>query len=208
MSAPTKQFHGLSITGDMPTTRSQPEKEPHTDDSDSSELLRSESEESHAEEGDSAASSSVRGKSGITYDLARLDSDTEARALVGLTSQFKVVSCCTTRTGFDFQFIEQPRVHLGPEGYTCTCSTFSGRPNVACQHIFVSNLMPPPRVKFSSLSSGFLTLSESGFLISFMAASSLNLLPPTFFCRAMDVFQTLVALNNCWMASWRPLRIS
>ncbi|RAH62362.1 SWIM zinc finger family protein [Aspergillus piperis CBS 112811] len=135
MSAPTRQFHDLSITGNMPTTRSHPEKEPHTDDSDSSELLRSESDESHAE-GDSAASSSVRGKSGITYDLARLDSDTEARALVGLTSQFKVVSCCTTRTGFDFQFIEQPRVHLGSEGYTCTCSTFSGMPNVACQHIF------------------------------------------------------------------------
>ncbi|PYH93469.1 hypothetical protein BO71DRAFT_381399 [Aspergillus ellipticus CBS 707.79] len=136
MSAPTKQFHDLSITRDMPTTRSQPERQPHSDDSDSSELLESGSDDSHAEEGDSAASLTVRGRSGITYDLAKLDSDSEARALVGLTSQFNVVSCCATRTGFDFQFTEQPRVHIGTDGYTCTCSTFPSRPEVACQHIF------------------------------------------------------------------------
>ncbi|PYI10587.1 hypothetical protein BO78DRAFT_335231 [Aspergillus sclerotiicarbonarius CBS 121057] len=134
MSAPTRQFHGLSITGDMPTTRSQAEREPPADDSDSSELLESGSEESNAE-GDSAISS-IRGKSGITYDLAKLDPDSEARALVGLTSQFNVASCCATPTGFDFQLTEHPQVHIGSDGYTCTCSTFLARPSVVCQHIF------------------------------------------------------------------------
>ncbi|RAK99686.1 uncharacterized protein BO80DRAFT_121177 [Aspergillus ibericus CBS 121593] len=134
MSTPTRQFHGLSITGDMPMTRPQTPREPPTDDSDSSELHESDSEESHAD-GDSVVSS-IRGKSGITYDLAKLDSDSEARALVGLTSQFNVASCCATPTGFDFQLTEQPRVHIGSGGYTCTCSTFSARPSVVCQHIF------------------------------------------------------------------------
>ncbi|PWY77221.1 hypothetical protein BO94DRAFT_538082 [Aspergillus sclerotioniger CBS 115572] len=136
MSAPTKQFHDLSITGDMPMTRSQTEREPPPNDSDSSELLESGSDESDAGDGVSAVSSSIRGKSGITYDLAKLDSDCEAKALVGLTSQFNVASCCATPTGFDFQFTEHPRVHIGSKGYTCTCSTFSARPSVVCQHIF------------------------------------------------------------------------
>ncbi|KKK22774.1 hypothetical protein AOCH_005623 [Aspergillus ochraceoroseus] len=41
----------------------------------------------------------VHGKSGISYDLSQLDASAEARALVGLTTRFEVLSCSVSRTG-------------------------------------------------------------------------------------------------------------
>lgn len=99
-------------------------------------------EEVEEEEEGSSESSTVQARSGITYDLAQLDSDSEARALLGLTGRFDVVQCQTTQTGYDFQLSEQPRVHIGSDTYTCTCASFQSRPDVACQHIFVSPLAP------------------------------------------------------------------
>ncbi|THC99311.1 hypothetical protein EYZ11_001217 [Aspergillus tanneri] len=53
------------------------------------------------------------GKSGITYDLASLDPESEARVIVGFSTQFDVVTCCSTPTGYDFQLTERSQVHLG-----------------------------------------------------------------------------------------------
>lgn len=83
------------------------------------------------------STSVVRARSGITYDLRHLDSESEARALVGLTGQFEVVNCRTSDSGYDFQLLDRPRVHIGSDSPTCTCATFQGRPEVACHHIFV-----------------------------------------------------------------------
>jgi hypothetical protein len=133
------------------------------------------SDDNNAEEGDSGQSLVIQGKSGISYDLAGLDPDSEARALVGLTSEFEVISCTTTETGYDFQLLERPRVHLNHNAYTCTCSTFASRPDVACQHIFVSPagpLHPPdPRTTASADS------CPSGSSTSCTAVSSRDALP-------------------------------
>ena len=100
--------------------------------------MEKEEEEEEEEEEGSSESSTVQARSGITYELVNLDADSEARALLGLTGRFDVVNCQTTQTGYDFQLSERPRVHLGSDTYTCTCSSFQSRPDVACQHIFVS----------------------------------------------------------------------
>lgn len=128
------------------------------DDDDDSGLMQVSGESEHAEEGEegeegegeeeedvteeSSQSSIVQARSGITYDLAHLDPDSETRALLGLTGRFEVVHCHTTQTGYDFRLSERPKVHLGSDTYTCTCSAYQSRPDVACQHIFVSSLSP------------------------------------------------------------------
>lgn len=89
-------------------------------------------------EEESAESSTLQARSGITYDLADLDYDCEAKAVVGLTGQFDVVECVTTRGGYSFQLSDHPRVHIGPDQHSCTCSSFQRQPDTACQHIFVS----------------------------------------------------------------------
>lgn len=86
---------------------------------------------------DSTRTSTVCARSGITYDLRHLDTESEARALVGLTGQFEVVNCRTSDSGYDFQLLDRPRVHIGSDSLTCTCSTFQARPEVACHHVFV-----------------------------------------------------------------------
>ncbi|KAK1143651.1 hypothetical protein N8T08_006261 [Aspergillus melleus] len=138
MSAPTRQFCKLSIASSMSRPRSQNQRARPTEDdnNDDSENFGSDSEESEMEAGDSGESLTAQGKSGITYDLARLNSALEARALVGFSSQFEVITCCSMQTGYDFQLAEKARVHLGSDTYTCTCSAFSSQSNVACQHIF------------------------------------------------------------------------
>ncbi|GIC93404.1 uncharacterized protein Aud_009891 [Aspergillus udagawae] len=98
--------------------------------------MNSSSVESRSGGEESAGLSIVQANSGIVYDLARLDGDSEVRALVGLTSHFDVVGCRSIPGGYDFQLSERPRVHIGSDAYTCTCLTFSGHPEVACQHIF------------------------------------------------------------------------
>lgn len=90
---------------------------------------------------ESSQSSTVQARSGITYDLAHLDPDSEARALLGLTGRFDEIHCESTQTGYDFRLSERPQVHIGSGTYTCTCSAYQSRPDVACQHIFVS--FPP-----------------------------------------------------------------
>ncbi|KAJ5092061.1 hypothetical protein NUU61_006931 [Penicillium alfredii] len=167
MSAPTKQFHRLSIGQNMPDTRAQharaaragrdpPDESGRGDDGDDSSLAESSSEEDEneeeGEEGDddqdaddsddedsddeSTNASTIRTRSGITYDLTHLDSESEAKALVGLTGQFDVVNCRAVRSGYDFQLLDRPRVHVGRDSLSCTCSTFQSRPGEACQHIF------------------------------------------------------------------------
>lgn len=89
------------------------------------------------DDNESTSTSTVRAQSGITYDLRHLDTESEARALVGLTGQFEVVNCRTSDSGYDFQLLDRPRVHIGSDSPRCTCSTFQRRPEVACHHIFV-----------------------------------------------------------------------
>lgn len=161
MSAPTKQLHKLSIGGNMPDRRAQAERRAagagshrSSDDDDDSELMQLSGESEQAEGGDedededeeedmteSSQSSTLQARSGITYDLVHLDPDSEARALLGLTGRFDVIHCESTQTGYDFRLSERPQVHIGSDTYTCTCSAYQNRPDVACQHIFVS--FPP-----------------------------------------------------------------
>jgi len=154
MAPPTRRFDRLSIGQDMPASRApHAERQPgsaesHRDESDdsSSSSVESESEEDNEESEESEESSDdesdtgskVRAHSGITYDLSHLDTESEAQAMVGLMSEFDVVNCRTSSEGFDFQLLDRPRVHIGPDSPTCTCSTFQDRPENACQHIFVS----------------------------------------------------------------------
>lgn len=112
-----------------------------TSSSDESELEENSSEENESgdvEEEESAESSTVQARSGITYDLAGLDTDSEAKAVLGLTGQFDVVECVSSHGGYDFQLSDHPRVHIGSDRHLCTCSSFEHQPESACQHIFVS----------------------------------------------------------------------
>ncbi|RDW94021.1 uncharacterized protein DSM5745_01343 [Aspergillus mulundensis] len=102
----------------------------------------------------------VQASSGFVYDLRNsgLGPDTEARALLGLTTDFDVLFCERVREGYEFVFAERVRVRIplmrrgqtqgsldgegdGVEGngygdsYECTCAVFRGK-DVACQHIF------------------------------------------------------------------------
>lgn len=102
------------------------------------------SSESASEEDDV---STVQATSGITYDLTDLDSDSGAKAVVGLTGEFDLVECVGVEGGYDFQLSEQPRVHVGLDRDTCSCSTFQRQPDAACQHIFVSSPTPDIRTQ-------------------------------------------------------------
>ncbi|KAJ5932499.1 hypothetical protein N7516_006988 [Penicillium verrucosum] len=101
------------------------EEEDEDEDEESSDVGQSESN-----------SASVLATSGITYDLSQLDSESEARAFVGLTGHFDVINCRSTPAGYDFQLSDQPQVHIGADSSTCTCAVFQDRPDGACQHIF------------------------------------------------------------------------
>ncbi|KGO56654.1 Zinc finger, SWIM-type [Penicillium expansum] len=104
--------------------------------SDEEEEDEDEDEESSDEEQSESNSSSVLATSGITYDLSQLDSESEARAVVGLTGHFDVVNCRSTPAGYDFQLSDRPQVHIGADSSTCTCAAFQDQPDGACQHIF------------------------------------------------------------------------
>ncbi|KAJ5342413.1 hypothetical protein N7541_011537 [Penicillium brevicompactum] len=145
MTAPTRQFHRLSIGRNMPDQtalpthagRPDPSDDSDPDQSDSSvESSGGEGEGDEDEEESESTSTSILAPSGITYDLSHLDSESEARALVGLTGSFDVINCRNTSAGYDFQLLDRPRVHLGSDPSTCTCSVFQSHPDVACQHIF------------------------------------------------------------------------
>ncbi|KAJ5166691.1 uncharacterized protein N7482_005472 [Penicillium canariense] len=164
MSPPTRQFHRLSIGQNMPETRAQSSRtaraagrpDPSDNDEDTDHGNQgndsSPAESSSQEDGDEDESSEeestrrVRMRSGITYDLSHLNAESEAKALLGLMGQFEVVNCSASSSGYDFQLLDRPRVHVGPGSPTCTCSTFQGQPGVACHHIFnpVPNSPLPP----------------------------------------------------------------
>ncbi|KAL4996044.1 hypothetical protein BDV10DRAFT_202633 [Aspergillus recurvatus] len=105
----------------------------------------------------------VKALSGLFYDLrgSGLDHETEARALLGLTTDYDVLLCERERAGCEFVFAERARVRISllrrgqtqmsfggdgdevvgsgysnGDGYTCTCAVFRGRDDAACQHIF------------------------------------------------------------------------
>ena len=139
MSLPTKRLHRLSIGNDMPDRRS-PGEGPARPDSGQ---IESSTDESESEDV-SPEEFTTEGSSGIKYRLDKLDNHAEARALVGLTSEFDITTCSQWPTGYHFQLSEHQQVHVGQNGYTCTCLTFLSRPTVACQHIFVSSTAHPP----------------------------------------------------------------
>ncbi|KAJ5938201.1 hypothetical protein N7454_004543 [Penicillium verhagenii] len=142
MTAPTRQFHRLSIGDNMPETRSQFTHTGRPIPSDGSEREDSsvEGSETGSEEEESSdeepSERTILARSGITYDLRDLDHEVEASALVGLRSQFEVVNCRASDSGYDFQLLDRPQVHVGSNSTTCTCLTFQARPTAACQHIF------------------------------------------------------------------------
>lgn len=149
MSAPTQQFHRLSIGRDMPDQTALPSRAGRdvSDDNDNEQPSGSSVEvsdggdEASSQEVSESTSGSILAPSGITYDLSQLDSESEARAFVGLTGSFDVVNCRSTSVGYDFQLLDRPQVHIGSDSSTCTCSAFQGHPDGACQHIFVSNTL-------------------------------------------------------------------
>lgn len=186
MPPPTRQFHRLSI-GQMPAResnraaragRADPSEKVHEDDSSSEDSSDEESSEDESEESDkeSVGTSNILARSGITYDLSNLDTESEAQALVGLGEQFDVVNCRASSTGYDFQLLDRPRVHVGKDSTTCTCSSFLERPEAACQHIFVSFPSRKEREKCSGSvkTPVLIQLVSSGFSTNFTAASSLN----------------------------------
>ncbi|KAJ6013361.1 hypothetical protein N7540_007952 [Penicillium herquei] len=153
MSAPTRQFHRLSIGQNMPETRAQSSRtaraagrpDPSDDDESERQDESSSEEESEGEEEEEESSgveevggerSTISARSGITYDVSNLDGETGASAVVGLKSQFDVVNCRASDSGYDFQLLDRPQVHIESNSTTCTCSTFQTRPQAACQHIF------------------------------------------------------------------------
>lgn len=163
---------------------------PRDDDSGSVENS-SESASGEEEEEEFAESSTLQAKSGITYDLTGLDFDSEAKAVVGLTGEFDVVDCVAADSGYDFQLSEQPRVHIGVDRDTCSCSAFQRQPSAACQHVFVSPLYA---MRISSD-------VPSGFLIN-SSAACLNALPTMCPCRALVVRRTFHLSNSSWMPIW------
>ncbi|KAJ5752519.1 hypothetical protein N7520_009436 [Penicillium odoratum] len=132
MSTPTRQFHKLSI-GNMPETRSQSIRTVPTDQSE----REDEGSEASGEESSGGESiDEITAPSGITYDMSNLDDESGASASVGFRSQFEVVNCRASDSGYEFQLLDRPKVHVGPDSTTCTCLTFQARPQAACQHIF------------------------------------------------------------------------
>ncbi|KAL4968054.1 uncharacterized protein BDV14DRAFT_8038 [Aspergillus stella-maris] len=140
MSTPTGQFSSLSIRGSVDT-----DSDTGTDtDSSTGTGTRT----SPVSGGSTMARgrtdlAALRAPSGLVYDLrgSGLDRETEARALLGLTTDFEVLFCGLEGEGYEFVFGERVRVRIDgdedEEGdYTCTCAAFRGRRDVACPHIF------------------------------------------------------------------------
>ncbi|KAJ5082158.1 hypothetical protein N7532_011201 [Penicillium argentinense] len=140
MPPPTRQFHRLSIGQNMPArdpraARAGQDPSDEREESES-EFSEEESSEEEEEEEEEAGVSTILARSGITYDLSKLDTESEAQALVGLDEQLDVVNCRAASGGYDFQLMDRPRVHIGKDASSCTCSTFKERPDAACHHIF------------------------------------------------------------------------
>ncbi|KAJ6145543.1 hypothetical protein N7470_009438 [Penicillium chermesinum] len=141
MSTPTRQFHRLSIGQNMPAEST---REAHTplhdppdeDEEDPSNEEEDDSSESEMDSHEDPSPSTITSQSRITYDLSSLDAEARANALVGLSTQFEVVDCRASHSGYDFQLLERPQIHLGQNPPSCTCLAFQSNPQVACQHLF------------------------------------------------------------------------
>lgn len=143
----------------MPTTTPSQtrrvEQVPYHRDVSSDDSSDNDEESSSSDEGDEsdspAPSSLVRGQSMISYDLRRLSVPSRARAISGLTAEYAVDKCRSTRSGFEFQVSDHCRVHLGQGPLTCSCLEY-GRSKEACRHIFVScrNIIPVWIVHFAN----------------------------------------------------------
>lgn len=207
MSAPTRQFHRLSIGHNMPETRSSTRGRPdHSDESEREDSSVGESEVDSEEEessDDEPAGKTILARSGITYDMKNLDDETGANASVGLRSQFEVVNCRASDSGYDFQLLDRPQVHVGSDSTTCTCSTFQSRPQAACQHIFVS-LFTHPKAAFYSAEGMLTSTPGSGFLTSFMPISILHPRQPEQSSPATVALKCVLAPRNSSLASdWK-----
>ncbi|KAL3463130.1 hypothetical protein BJX64DRAFT_128711 [Aspergillus heterothallicus] len=146
MSAPTKQLRGLSIRGD---SRETAETDTGTDtDRDTPATSRRLEDKTMWASDPLFDMSRVKSSAGLTYDLSQsgLDTETRARAIIGLTTDFDVQWCSSTLTGWDFVMGKQLHVCIAcdtasptngrNDSYTCTCAVFRAKPSVACQHIF------------------------------------------------------------------------
>jgi hypothetical protein len=150
MSTPTRQLRGLSIRGDSRETAAiEPETE--TDREVFPATTRKRFKDTTMAATDPLFDlSAVRSSAGLLYDLTQsaLDDETKARAILGLTTGFDVRWCSSSLTGWEFVIGKQVRVRIGSDSsrrkdarggqYTCTCAVFRTKPDVACQHIFVS----------------------------------------------------------------------
>ncbi|KAL4820643.1 hypothetical protein BDW67DRAFT_181017 [Aspergillus spinulosporus] len=153
MSTPTGQFSTLSIQGSSDT---EPKTASDVGCGRGQGLGRAESMKVK----DMAA---VQASSGLLYDLrsSGFDQETEARALLGLTTAYDVLFCERKKAGYEFVLAETARVRIpllnsgqaqmnfsgevkdvvasgygNVDGYMCTCAASRGRDAVACQHIF------------------------------------------------------------------------
>ncbi|KAL1957066.1 hypothetical protein VTO42DRAFT_6324 [Malbranchea cinnamomea] len=141
MSAPTRQLGKLSIGGNMPaTTRAQARRAGedvpyHHDQSSSSDSDGDEQTSSGDESVSPSPSALVYGRSTISYDLRQLSQAARARAISGLTAEYAVDKCRSTRSGFEFHVSDYGRIHLGQGPLTCSCREY-GRAKEACRHIF------------------------------------------------------------------------
>ncbi|KAL4936118.1 hypothetical protein BDV06DRAFT_228191 [Aspergillus oleicola] len=143
MSTPTGQFSGLSIRGSRSASGSGTNTDTDTDTSTGTSPAKGGSTMARRR----ADLAALKAPSGLVYDLrsSGLDRETEARALLGLTTDFELLFCGLEGEGYEFVFCERVRVRIclgGDEDededgeYTCTCAAFRGRRDVACQHAF------------------------------------------------------------------------
>lgn len=149
MSAPARQFQGLSIRGSAETETASRPTPGGARGGATTTMGR----------GKTIDTAAIEAPSGLVYDLdnSTFDVEMKSRALLGLTTHFDVLFCGLEGSGYEFVFAERVRVrielqtHLDREKnmagmndtgdrYTCTCAVFRARADVACQHIFVSLL--------------------------------------------------------------------
>ncbi|KAJ5491426.1 hypothetical protein N7539_002993 [Penicillium diatomitis] len=178
----------------------EPDSESSSEEDGSEDEEDEEGEEEDEESGEESSSqvSTIRTRSGITYDLTNLDTESGAKALLGLTGHFEVVNCGTSSTGYSFQLLDRPRVHIGPgKSPTCTCTTFQSHPNVACHHIFVSQ----PRLREGDARSRSSSKSNVGTDVCKTLQWLLDQLHSCFFA---DPASTELALSHDGRPSMHP----
>lgn len=179
MSAPARQFRGLSIHGSAETevaSRPTPER------------VRGGATTTTMGGRNAIDTISIEASSGLVYDLdnSGFDLETKSRALLGLTTDFDVLFCGLESSGYEFVFAERVRVRIELQthldggknmadmdeagyGYTCTCAVFRARADVACQHIFVS--LPQVLLREPALSSHGLLFEGLANMGKYLVAS-------------------------------------